>query len=477
MKRRQSREHHFEEAEPSTTRNSKGSAIETLHLDERSSDTDSHADSQEELEDETGEVAENKPRSSNRRKWLLAAGAIVLVIGTVEGWRWWQFQQTHVSTDNAQIQGHPSPISAKITATVKQVLVKDGDHVKAGQPLVILEDEDLNLKVRQAEAQLAIAKAQLQSATDAVPLTSQTNVAQVQQSQAKLSSSQSSVSAARADEAQARAAIETNQAKVAQAQTAVNKAEADFRRYQALFKQGAISAQQFDSALAAYDDTQANLAAANRTVAQSQAELKNAQAQFQKSLADAEAARGQLSETRVSGQNVTIQQDQQQLALAQVKQATAALALARQQLAYTIVKAPVGGYVGELTAQVGQKVQAEQPFLSVVPLQTDQVYVEANFKETATGHLHIGQQADVKVDAYPGKTFHATIAGISPATGSRFALIPPDNATGNFNKVVQWVPVRLVFPPSNDSQHELRPGLSVTVVVDTQSGSNTASAQ
>ncbi len=163
--------------------------------------------------------------------------------------------------------------------------------------------------------------------------------------------------------------------------------------------------------------------------------------------------------------------------MAQVKQATAALALAHQQLAYTIVKAPVSGYVGELTAQVGQKVQAEQPFLSVVPLQTDQVYVEANFKETATGHLQIGQQADVEVDAYPGKIFHATIAGISPATGSRFALIPPDNATGNFNKVVQWVPVRLVFPPNTDSQHQLRPGLSVTVVVDTQSGSSTASAQ
>ncbi len=170
--------------------------------------------------------------------------------------------------------GPSLPISAKITATVKQVLVKDGDHVKAGQPLVILEDEDLNLKVRQAEAQLAIAKAQLQSATDAVPLTSQTNVAQVQQSQAKLSSSESSVNAARADEAQARAAIETNQAKAAQAQTVVNEAQADFRRYEALFKQGAISAQQFDSARATYDDARANLAAANRTVAQSQAELK-----------------------------------------------------------------------------------------------------------------------------------------------------------------------------------------------------------
>jgi membrane fusion protein (multidrug efflux system) len=411
---------------------------------------------------------EPKSPAPNRRKWLLAVGAIALVVGSVEGWHWWQFQQTHVTTDNAQIQGHPSPISAKITATVQKVLVKDGDYVKAGQPIVILKDEDLTLKVQQAEAQLAVAKAQLQSATDTVPLTGQTNTAQVQQSQAKLSSSQSSVSAAQAEVAQAQAAIETNQAKVNQAQTAVNKAQADFRRYEALFQQGAIAAQQFDSARAAYEDAQANLAAANRTVAQSRAALKNAQAGFQKSLADATAAKGQLTETKVSGQTVVIQQDQQQLAQAQVKQAAAALALARQQLAYTLITAPVSGYVGELTAQVGQKIQAEQPFLSLVPLQNDQVYVEANFKETTTGHLRIGQKADIKVDAYPGEIFHAAIAGISPATGSRFALIPPDNATGNYNKVVQWVPIRLTFDPNTDLQHKLRPGLSVTVVVDTR---------
>ncbi|HEY9625268.1 MAG TPA: HlyD family secretion protein [Crinalium sp.] len=418
---------------------------------------------------EMDDTDEKPAKAVNRRKLLLILGAIALIGGSIAGLRWWQFQRTHVSTDNAQLQGHPSPIAPKIDATVQQVLVKDGDYVEAGQPLVILEDQDLALKVQQAEAQLAIAQAQLKSASDTIPLTSQTNVTQVQQSQAQLAASQSAASAAQAQASAAQAAIKTNQAKVAQAETAVTQAQADFRRYELLYQQGAIPAQQFEAARAAYDNAQAELAAANQTVAQSQAELRSAQADLQRAQAEVTAARGQVAERQVSGQNVVVQQDQQQLAQAQVKQAQAELALARQQIAYTTIKAPISGYVGELTAQVGQKVQANQPMLSLVPLTADQVYVEANFKETALGRLHPGESADVEVDAYPGETFHATIAGISPATGAQFALIPPDNATGNYNKVVQWVPVRLVFPPNSDPDHKLRPGLSVTVTVDTTS--------
>jgi membrane fusion protein, multidrug efflux system len=421
----------------------------------------------EATEDEAVDEPSPKPRSKKRRGLLLVVGGIVLVVGTIAGLRWWQFQRTHVSTDNAQIQGHLSPLAPKISATVQQVLVEEGERVKAGQPLVMLEDRDLPLKVQQAEAELANAKAQLNSAIDTVKLTSQTNPTQVQQARSRLAASLSAANAAKASVSQAQAVIETNQAKIAQAQTEINLTQTDYRRYQTLYKAGAISAQQFDSARAAYENAQASLTAARKTVAQSQAELNNAQAQLQKALAEADAARGQVQETQVSGQNVTVQRDRQQQAQAQVKQATAALALARQQLTYTAIKAPVDGYIGQLTAQVGQKVQVGQPLLSVVPLKTDEVYVEANFKETALGKLQIGEKADVEVDAYPGETFHATIAGISPATGASFALLPPDNATGNFNKVVQWVPVRLVFDSNTDGQNKLRPGLNATVTVDT----------
>ncbi|UBF30397.1 HlyD family secretion protein (plasmid) [Kovacikia minuta CCNUW1] len=446
------------------------------HASNGSTATDDEAvESDMENGEEIGE--QSKAGNKKRRGALLIIGAIVLAIGSIFGLRWWQFQSTHVSTDNAQIKGHLSPISAKVPATIKQVLVNDGDYVKAGQTLVVLEDQDLNLKVQQAEANLAAAQAALRSARDTVSVTSQTNPTQVQQAQSSLAARASAVRAAQASVNQAQAKVETNQANAEQAQTAVDKTQADLRRYQLLYKEGAIPAQQLDTAQAAYKDAQAGLVAANKTVAQAEADVKNAQAQLQSAQAEVAAAQGQVAEKQVSGQTVTVQKDQQQQAQAQVKQAQVELQLAHQQIAYTVVKAPISGYVGQITAQVGQKVAAEQPFLSIVPLQTDEVYVDANFKETTLGKLQIGEKAEVEVDAYPGETFQATIAGMSPATGASFALIPPDNATGNFNKVVQWVPIRLAFDPNTDPQHKLRPGLSVKVTVDTTTGAQSASAQ
>ena len=289
----------------------------------------------------------------------------------------------------------------------------------------------------------------------------------MQQAQANLAASESTVTAAKADVIQAQAVVDTDQAKVAQAQTDVTKTQADLRRYDSLYREGAIAAQQLDAARAAFNSAQANLTAAKQTVAQAQAQVNNTQAQLQKTLSQAEAAKGQVAQIKVSHRQVLVQQSQKKQAQAQVEQAAAALALARQQIQYTIIKAPLSGYVGKLTAQVGQKAVADQPMLSIVPLETNQIYVEANFKETAMKNLHIGESAAVEVDAYPGEVFPAKVAGISPATGANFALLPPDNATGNYNKVVQWVPVRLSFNSNADPQHRLRPGLSAKVIVNT----------
>ncbi|MCX5962760.1 MAG: HlyD family secretion protein [Cyanobacteria bacterium] len=413
-------------------------------------------------------VADPSPSPlAKQRLPLIFGGLILVIVGAVFGGRWWQFQQTHAETDNAQIQGHLSPIAARISATVQKVLVKEGDHVEAGQDLVILEDQDLSLKVQMAQAQLANAKAQLAGAQDTVRITNQTTPTQVAQSQAKLAASMAGINAAEAGVAQAEAQIATRQAAITQAQTALNKAAADYRRYNSLYKEGAVSAQQNDTARAAYENAQASLVASTQIVQESEAGLVTAKAQLQTSQANANAASGQVKETQISGQNVTVQQSQQKQAQAQIAQAEATLALAKQQITYTVIKAPVTGDVGQLTAQVGQKIQTGQPLLSIVPLQTDTVYVEANFKETALGRLKVGNLATVKVDAYPNETFVAHVAGISPATGSSYALLPPDNATGNFNKVVQWVPVRLVFDPQADPRHKLRPGLNVSVSVET----------
>ncbi|HEY9600190.1 MAG TPA: biotin/lipoyl-binding protein, partial [Allocoleopsis sp.] len=377
-------------------------------------------------------AAEPKPSffKYQRSLWI-GVGAIALAGGTVAAWQWWQFQHAHASTDNAQIEGHISPVAPKIAATVQTVLVKDGDYVQVGQPLIVLEDPDLNLKIQQAEAGLNTAKAQLKSAADTVPLTANTNATQVQQAQSNLDAKQAEINAAQtsvnqteagvkaaqaqlqktqlgikaaqAQVQQAEAGVRAARAKVVQAQSDVNKTQPDFLRYQSLYNQGAVSAQARDTAEAAYQNAQANLDVANEGVKQAEfqlnntqaqlsqtqaqvnsdraqlnqalAQVKNAQAQLQKSQAEAQASKGQLAETRVSGQKVVVQQDQTQINQAQVNQAAAALNLARQQLDYTLIKAPVSGYVGQLTAQIGQKVQSGQPLLSVVPLQSDRIYV------------------------------------------------------------------------------------------------------
>ena len=496
-----------------------------LDLDPDIKDLQEDRDKSPLVEDTTVEEKPKQSAPKSRRWLLLIVSAITMSAGVVVGWRWWQFQQTHVTTENAQINGHISPISPKIPAMIETILVKDGDYVKIGDPLVILTDKDLGLKVQQAEANLNAAKAQLKSAIDTVALTANTNTTQVQQAesnlgakqagvgaekanvnqsesgvmaaQAQLQQSKLGVMAAQAKVKQAELGVKSANAKVAQAQADVNKTQPDFLRYQTLYSQGAVSAQQRDVAEAAFKNSQANLDIATQGIGQAEAELKNAQAQLsqaqsqvmnneakvsqsqsqvnqslaqvKKSLAEAEASKGQLAETQVSAQKVGVQQDQVKISQAQVDQAKVALALAQQQLEYTTIKAPVSGYVGQITAQIGQKVQAGQPLLSVVPLQNDQIYVEANFKETALKNLHVGETAEVEADAYPGEIFRATVAGISPATGANFALIPPDNATGNFNKVVQWVPIRLTFNSGVDPQHKLRAGLSVKVTVNTPS--------
>ncbi|MBR8832416.1 MAG: Colistin resistance protein EmrA [Chroococcopsis gigantea SAG 12.99] len=432
----------------------------------------------------------------NLKKFIFGTvGGAALLGSAAVGWNWWQFNQTHASTNNAQVRGHISPISPKIIGTVEKIYVKEGDYVKAGQPLVILDKTDFNISLQQARANLAAAQAQLKGAGQGVNLTQNTNTTQIQEAEANLLAKQAAVtaaqskieqaragvSAAAADLNQARSGVETARAGVARVQAQLVKAKADYQRYESLYQQGAVTAQQREGAEVTYQDQLAQLNAAQQQVNQARAEVVSNQAALQQALvgvansqaalkqaqAEAQSAQGRIAELSAGGQQVNIQKSQVENQTAQVAQAQAQLAQAQQQLNYTLIKAPVSGYVGQLTAQPGQLVQPQQPMLSIVPLDNAQIYVEANFKETALRNIRVGQNATITADAYPGEKFPAKVAGISPATGSEYALIPPDNATGNFNKVVQWVPIRLTLNPGADPGHKLRSGLSVGVTVET----------
>jgi membrane fusion protein (multidrug efflux system) len=324
--------------------------------------------------------AEPKRKSSRRTVFLIMA--VVLLALVVLGVRRWWFGRSHVSTDNAQVDGHIVPILPKVGGYVVEVRVDENHSVKAGDTLVVLDDRDLRARLSQTDADLAALLA---------TVSSRTRVGQAD-------------------------------AAVAQAQGNALKARADLARIEPLAVQNVVSQQQLDAARAAATAADAQLASA-------QAALVGADAR----VAAARAARDQ----------------------------------AALQLSYTRITAPSNGVVSKKSVELGQLVQAGQPLMTVVPL--DDIWVTANLKETETADVTAGDSATVTVDAYKGQEFCGHVESLSPATGAKFSLLPPDNATGNYTKVVQRIPVRIRLDCSTvDAAHPLRPGMSVVATIKTK---------
>jgi len=315
-----------------------------------------------------------------RRIVFMVMGVALLALLGFGAKRWW-FSRSHVSTDNAQVDGHIIPILPKVGGFVAEVRVQENQEVKAGDTLVVVDDRDFRSRLAQTEADLAALLA---------TVSSRTRVGQAE-------------------------------AAVAQAQANALKAHADLARMEPLALQDIVSAQQLDAARAA-------AAAADAQLAASQAALVGADAR----VAASRAARDQ----------------------------------AALQLSYTRILAPATGVVSKKTVEVGQLVQPGQPLMAVVPLQD--VWVVANLKETETADVTPGDPAEITVDAYPGRHFRGLVESLAPATGAKFSLLPPDNATGNFTKVVQRIPVRVRLSGPTDLAHPLRPGMSAVVTIQTK---------
>jgi membrane fusion protein, multidrug efflux system len=319
-----------------------------------------------------------KQGGSKRTVFLIMGVVLLGLIGL--GARKWIYGLSHVSTDNAQVDGHIIPILPKVGGFVTEVRVDDNRHVKSGDTLVVLDDRDYKVRLAQAEADLGVALAAVSN----------------------------------------RARVGQAEAQVAQAQANAEKAHADLERMKPLAAQDIVSKQQLDAA-------EATSRAADAALAAAQAALVGADAR----VAAARAARDQ----------------------------------AALNLSYTRLTAPASGVVSKKSVEVGQLVQAGQPLMSLVPL--EDVWLTANLKETEVENVKPGDPVDFTVDAYPGLHFRGHVESLSPATGARFSLLPPDNATGNFTKVVQRLPVR-VRPDKVDPAHPLRPGMSVVTTIQTK---------
>jgi len=374
-----------------------------------------------------------------RRLWFILGGVILLVAAILL----WRYLSSYESTDDAQVDVHLYPVSSRISGYVIAVNVGDNEYVQQGKVLVEIDPKDYEVAVAQARANLANAEATAQSLNITVPITSITTSSQLTFTQSDVQNAQAGIVAAQKQLVAAHEQVEEAEANDV-------KIQDDLHRYKLLVDKKEVAEQVYDQAVAAAKASTANVAAAHANEAAAEQSVRQAQSRLEGSQANqrsAETAPQQVSSTRARAK----------AAIADVEQRRAALDQAELNLQYTKIYAPVTGEVNK-TVVVGLNVQPGQQLLTVVPL--DEVWITANFKETQLRHMRVGQKADIHVDSN-GRTYKGHVDSIAGATGPLFSLLPPENATGNYVKIVQRIPVKIVLEPGENRDHQLRPGMNV----------------
>ncbi|MEB2310519.1 MAG: HlyD family secretion protein [Sorangiineae bacterium] len=386
-----------------------------------------------------------RPAGRSARKPFLILGAVTLaVLASVGGYA--AYTANRENTDDATVESDVVPVSARVGSLVLTVRVTDNQIVKQGDVLVELDERDLSARVKQAEAGVATAKAQAAAADAQVTVAEATAKGGLTSAKAGVYGSAELVTSASAQIAAAEAGLK-------RAQADAKKSDLDLARVRQLVEGGSVPQQRLDDAVAANEAAQAAVEQAEAEVAAAKQSKRVAQSRVTE-------ARGRLDQSEPIDSRIAVAKADAELAHAREKSAEAELELARLQRSYAKITAPGDGVVSRVSVHTGQLVQPGQPVAQFVPGTS---YVVANFKETQVGRMKPGDQAEIAIDAYPGRTFSGTVESLSAATGSRFALMPPDNASGNFVKVVQRVPVRIEWHAPPD--RAMRAGLSADVTV------------
>jgi len=379
-------------------------------------------------------------RSHGRRNILIVVIVLVVLVG---GYFLWRYLGSYESTDDAQVDAHLYPVSARVSGYVIKVNVEDNQYVQKGALLVEIDPKDYEVAVDEAKANLASAEATAQSLNISVPIASVNTSSQLKFASSGVEDAGAGITGAETQVAAAHAQLEAAEANDV-------KAQDDLRRYKALVDKQEVAAQAYDQALAAAKASTASVVAARNIEATEQQAVEQARTR----LAQSEANR-QYAET--GPQQVSSTKARARAAIADVQQKRAALEQAQLNLQYTQIVAPISGEVNK-TVVVGLNVQQGEQLLTVVPL--DEVWVTANFKETQLRQMKVGQRSDIHVDS-SGRTFKGHVDSVAGATGPLFSLLPPENATGNYVKIVQRVPVKIVLEPGENQDHQLRPGMNV----------------
>ncbi|MGD0347599.1 MAG: HlyD family secretion protein [Terracidiphilus sp.] len=379
----------------------------------------------------------------SRRRGILIVAIVVVVLIALGVW--WHSTYSE-DTDDAQVNGHLIQVSARINGQVLNVDVKENQVVKAGDPIAELDPRDYEVAVENAEAALASAQANAAAANVNVPIVTINTGSNLRSADADVSGTHAAVQ-------QAEKQFEAAQARVAEAHANFTKAQADLERYKPLVEKDVISKQQFDAAVDAAD---ASKAALDDALASEQAAADGVRVAHEKE----QQAEAMQNYAKTAPQQVAAQSARAKQAEAQVEQAQAQLDQAKLNLSYTKIVAPADGIITRKSVEIDQNVGAGQNLLTLVSLQD--LWITANFKETQLKHMHAGQSVEIHVDS-TGRDYRGQVTQIGGATGSVLSLFPPENATGNYVKVVQRIPVRIDFTDlqNEDAKHELRPGLSV----------------
>lgn len=387
-------------------------------------------------------------RSLWRRPKLLAAIAIVLALAAYFGVRHLIHARMYQTTDDAFVDAHVVSVSPRIASYAIHVYINDNSHVTKGQLLVELDPRDFQAKLDQARANLAAAKASHQAASINVRVVSKTSHGGVQEARAAVLTAQSQVLSAQNQ-------IGAVRADRIAAEAEYTRAALDADRYQHLLMTHAVSKQATDNAVTAARTAKARLDAAKRAEDVAIANVRQAEGQVAE-------ARARLTQALAAPDQVAYSQAQAQQAEAQIAQLESAVKLAELEFSYTKIRASTTGRVTRKSVEVGDYLEPGQRILSIVP---DAIWVVANFKETQLRHIRVGQPATIKFDAYPDKIFHGHVQSVQAGSGAAFSLLPPENATGNFVKVVQRVPVKIVIDEPPDPKHVLGPGMSAVPTV------------
>lgn len=386
---------------------------------------------------------QREPRApaKSRRRWPIIVVILILIVLGVLVWRHYA---GWVSTDDAEIEGYIYPVSARIPGHVIKVTVENTQYVEKGTVLVQLDPADYQVTLDRAKAQLADAEAAAAGARVGVPITSVNTQTQVHSAQADVENAEAGIAASEKQ-------FQATQARLQEAEANNVVAQDNLKRYSQLVDKQEISRQDFDQATAASKASAAAVAGAEATAAAAEQQVAQAKSRLTQ-------AQAELRYAHTRPQQLRVIRARSDAAAAQVQAAEAALHQAELNLQYATIVAPVSGIIGKRTVVVGENVSPGQALMAVVP--TDLLWVTADFKETQLKNMRVGQPAEIHVDAY-GRDYKGHVDGIAGATGVQFSLLPPENATGNYVKVVQRLPVRILFEPGQDPNHMLRVGMSV----------------